>query len=545
MSATVTVAEYLATRLRQLGVEHLFGVPGDFNLKLLAALVERDTPAWIGTATELGAAYAADGYARRRGFGALLTTFGVGELSALNGIAGARAERVPVLQITGAPATHAVGLPLHHTLLDGDLGHFARATAGFAVAHATLRPLDAGRTIDAVLRAMLDRHGPGYICLPEDLVHHPVDAAPLRGPLAPRAGDRRRVRVAAALVEAGLRTAEAPVLLAGAGVRRAGAVTALRDVAERSGVPVATLGDAKGVLDEHDALALGTYAGAALDGPAREAVESADLIVTVGAVLSDTLTGGFTARVDAATRIDVGLDGVRDQHRHVADVRLRDVLDLVATRRRRPPAIERAAPRAAAPAGEPLTQDELWRAFARELPQGQTVVADIGTSYFGLLGEPLPPDTVFEAQPQWASIGYALAAGLGTQLADPGRRTVVVTGDGAAQMTVPELGTMFRHGLRPIIVLVDNDGYTIERAINAPNALYHDVATWSWPRLARALGSDVRVLEAATGGELADVLVRAHADRGRLVFVHVRTDRHDVPSALATLAAAVAERVTP
>src|SRR6516162_6780325 len=122
-----TVAGYLLTRLAQAGLASVFGVPGDCNLPVLDAIAGRPELAWIGMATEQGAGYAADSYARLRGIGALVTTFGVGELSALNAIAGAYAESVPVVQIVGTPALAArgTGMMLHHNLPGDDFGHFA------------------------------------------------------------------------------------------------------------------------------------------------------------------------------------------------------------------------------------------------------------------------------------------------------------------------------------------------------------------------------------------------------------------------------------
>ncbi len=137
-----TVAGYLLTRLAEVGLASVFGVPGDYNLGLLDAIADRPDLAWIGMATEQGAGYAADSYARLRGIGALVTTFGVGELSALNAIAGAYAESVPVVHIVGTPALAAreTGATLHHNLPGHDYGHFARMAAEVTAAQADLRP---------------------------------------------------------------------------------------------------------------------------------------------------------------------------------------------------------------------------------------------------------------------------------------------------------------------------------------------------------------------------------------------------------------------
>ncbi|RIN46316.1 alpha-keto acid decarboxylase family protein, partial [Staphylococcus simulans] len=115
------VGQYLIDALYNAGVEEIFGVPGDFNLTFLDDVIDHEHVSWIGNTNELNAAYAADGYARIKGLSALVTTFGVGELSAVNGIAGSYAERVPVIAITGGPTTvvENAGKYVHHSLGEG------------------------------------------------------------------------------------------------------------------------------------------------------------------------------------------------------------------------------------------------------------------------------------------------------------------------------------------------------------------------------------------------------------------------------------------
>src|SRR6516165_3848701 len=174
--AMTTVAGYLLTRLTEAGVISVFGVPGDYNLGILDAIAARPSLAWVGMATEQGAGYAADSYARLRGLGALVTTFGVGELSAINAIAGAFAESVPVVHIVGTPALTARddGVMLHHNLPGSDYGHFARMAAEVTVGQADLRPDTAPEEIDRVLSAALRTSRPVYLTVPADVAGIPV-----------------------------------------------------------------------------------------------------------------------------------------------------------------------------------------------------------------------------------------------------------------------------------------------------------------------------------------------------------------------------------
>jgi TPP-dependent 2-oxoacid decarboxylase len=121
-----TISDYLLDRVAELGADRVFGVPGDYTLALLDHVVAHDRLEWVGCTNELNAGYAADGYGRLRGIAALMTTFGVGELSAINALAGSFAEYVPVLHIVGAPSTgtQAAQRIVHHSLGDGVFTHF-------------------------------------------------------------------------------------------------------------------------------------------------------------------------------------------------------------------------------------------------------------------------------------------------------------------------------------------------------------------------------------------------------------------------------------
>jgi indolepyruvate decarboxylase len=570
----VTVSDYLFSRLHQLGVEHVFGVPGDFNLLLLEELQELQVPRWVGTANELGASYAADGYARKRGFGAFLTTYGVGELSAINGVAGSFAEQVPVLHIVGSPSSTAteLGLPLHHTLLDGDPGHFERAYREVTVAQARLdSDRDPAEQIDAVLQAMLDCSLPGYISIPEDLVSEPLASGRLLHPLAPTVSSPQSVGRVAQLASRVLDRAERIVVLAGGGVNRAGAEERLLELAEAAALPVATLLDAKGVVDEAHPLALGVYQGAIGASETREIVEGADVLVRVGARVSDTLTGGFSARLDDAVTIELELDHAVIDGERVGNVLLADglsalqfaladrisgALRVYRGERRSDESLDPGAlsheplgleplPDADSDPEVPLTQADLWKRVASSLSPGTTVLADAGTSYYGIGVERFPAGAQLLGQPIWSSIGYCLPATLGVALARPQERPVLLIGDGAAQMTIQDLGTIAREGLHPIIVLVNNDGYTIERAIRGPESGYNDITRWDWAQIARGMtsGSEaITVLDAKTAQDLDRALRRAQMTPDQLVMIEVHVDRHDVPRSLKAMVGMLAQR---
>ncbi|GAA3385244.1 alpha-keto acid decarboxylase family protein [Cryptosporangium minutisporangium] len=546
----VTVATYLAERLRQHGVAHLFGVPGDFNLGLIDGLLAGGQQRWIGSPNELNAGYAADAYARRRGLAALVTTYGVGELSCLNAIAGSYAEQVPVVQITGAPATNAGGALLHHTLADGDLGHFARAYREVTAATEVLTHENAASQIDDVLATALATSRPVYLSIPVDVADALVDAQRLATPVWSAPVDAPALAAFANAARALLRAKDGQVtVVAGHEVERRGAARELRALVEAGPLPFVTLVSSKGCLDEDHPCFAGVYCGDLGVKSARRAVDQAAVLITVGTLMTDVVAGMFTAREDVAHTIDL-----RGTTAYVAGERFEGVpmraalaaLTGLAGEYATLPAaglpasavLGRRAEDEHAPVTDALTQISLWESLEEWLPAGSTLLAEIGTAFWGAVSVTFPADTAFVAQPVWSSIGYTLPATLGAGLAEPHRRPVLVIGDGAAQMTVQELGTMAANGLAPVVIVVNNAGYTIERALRNPEASYHDITPWNWSGVVRSFAPQAYTYRATSRRELRSALTAASAAPDRMVFIEAVLPAHDTPPMLARLAAA-------
>ncbi|MBT0772016.1 alpha-keto acid decarboxylase family protein [Kineosporia sp. J2-2] len=544
-SEPITLAEYLGHRLRQAGVDHLFGVPGDFNLTLLDLVTTVPGLEWVGSPNELGAGYAADAYARRRGLAALVTTYGVGELSCLNAVAGSAAEDVPVVHIAGSPATGAVAArrPLHHTLADGVFDRFEKAFAEVTVHQETVTAEHATEQVDAVLLAALTHRRPAYLSIPQDLAGLPVDPAPLRKPLR-AAPDEAAVGEFAHELSRLMDGAGRPVLVVGHLVSRFGLAGQVLSAARAANIPLVTTLAAKGAIDASEPLHRGDYAGTMVDASTAGLVDGADLVIELGTVVSDVLSGFFTHRPAGirtvrigATSATVGPDGTGSTHPVLFTDAVRVLEDHCQKYRfADQPTADPVPPRHPEFGDDAITQESLWRTAGSWLPSGTAVLADTGTAFWGAVSMTLPDDTVFVGQPVWNSIGYALPATLGQGLADPGRRPVLFIGDGAAQMTIQELSTIARHGLNPVIVLIDNAGYTIERALQSPKAGYNDIAAWDWAGLASSMIGAGR-LEASTvrtTDELRTALDAAPADR--IVLVHAVLDMFDAPTLLRKLA---------
>ena len=556
VGAMTTVGRYLAGRLVQLGVRHIFGLPGDYNLALLEELLAGEGLEWVGTANELNAAYAADGYARQRGFAAVLTTFGVGELSALNGIAGSYAESVPVLQVTGSPGTALMqsGALVHHTLADHDFAHFRRAYQEVTVSCEVLSRRQPAAQIDQVLEAMLGTSKPGYLNIPADLARFPVSASRLSRPLARPVSDAGQLRAFSELAADLLGKGGSSAVLVGHLLKRRRLDGAVQELGQRPEVTVASV--LGGPLLPGGRLYMGELTQ---DEGTRKAVETAEVVVLAGVVLSDLASGMFTHRMDEERTILLDLQQVKVGTAEFHDVQLQDSFAVVAGllagraarmgRDRRESEVaepahqvtalsktadgHRTGSAAVGRRSDRLTQQQLWAALEQWVLPGSIVLADTGTAYYGAAGMDLPPGCELVGQPIWCSIGYTLPALLGTALASPGRPLVLLIGDGAAQLTIQELGTILQHGFDAIIAVLDNGGYTIERLIQNPDAAYHDISPWDWASLPAALGYASPTGSAVVGdlGGLEAALASARGRRG-VFLLDVQLRRDDAPGLL-------------
>ncbi|MGL7185187.1 alpha-keto acid decarboxylase family protein [Salmonella sp. NW79] len=547
MQNPYTVADYLLDRLAGCGIGHLFGVPGDYNLQFLDHVIDHPTLRWVGCANELNAAYAADGYARMSGAGALLTTFGVGELSAINGIAGSYAEYVPVLHIVGAPCSAAQqrGELMHHTLGDGDFRHFYRMSQAISAASAILDEQNACFEIDRVLGEMLAARRPGYIMLPADVAKKTA--------IPPTQALALPVHEAQSGVETAFRyharqclmNSRRIALLADFLAGRFGLRPLLQRWMAETPIAHATLLMGKGLFDEQHPNFVGTYSAGASSKEVRQAIEDADRVICVGTRFVDTLTAGFTQQLPAERTLEIQPYASR-----IGETWFNlPMAQAVSTLREL--CLECAfAPPPTRSAGQPvridkgeLTQESFWQILQQCLKPGDIVLVDQGTAAFGAAALSLPDGAEVVVQPLWGSIGYSLPAAFGAQTACPDRRVILIIGDGAAQLTIQEMGSMLRDGQAPVILLLNNDGYTVERAIHGAAQRYNDIASWNWTQIPPALNAAQqaecwRVTQAI---QLAEVLERL-ARPQRLSFIEVMLPKADLPELLRTVTRALEAR---
>ncbi|KML65381.1 indolepyruvate decarboxylase [Pectobacterium peruviense] len=553
MSEHYTVGDYLLDRLTQIGIQHIFGVPGDYNLHFLDHVIRNPDITWVGCANELNAAYAADGYARCRPAAALLTTFGVGELSAINGIAGSYAEYLPVIHIAAAPclASQRNGELLHHTLGDGDFSHFSRMAAEVTVAQASLTVENATAEIDRVIGEALAQQKPVYLFLPVDVAAAPVSARPypLIIPEPLRSDDSLNAFTAAATDM--LSKAKSVSLLADFLAQRFNVAGQIQRWLDKTPLPHATLLMGKGTLNEQHRSFTGTYSGGGSHEAIRAHIEDADVIISIGVRYTDTITTGFSHQIAIEKNIDIQPTLARVGNQVFPSVPMSDAIAALEKitetlaarwdyRTITPPALPQSEHRSA------LSQREFWQQMQRFLRPDDILVTDQGTSCFGAATLRLPAGCHFIVQPLWGSIGYSLPAAFGAQIAEPERRVVLLIGDGSLQLTVQELGSIIRDRLNMVIVVLNNEGYTVERAIHGPEQRYNDIAAWNWTQLPAALGANENEIlceQVRSPVALAQVLEQVNAE-SRLSLIEVVLPRMDIPALLQTITQSLETRNT-
>ncbi len=540
-----SIGQYLIDRLYGLGIRHVFGVPGDYVLHFYKMLEESKLRI-VTTTREDGAGFAADAYARMHGLGAICVTYCVGGLNVCNAVAGAYAEKSPVVVISGAPgiAERANNPMLHHRV-----GSFSTQKDVFdkiTVASTVLEDrLTAFRDIDRVLGEAVRRKGPVYIELPRDR----VDTLPLyeHEPMFVRpSSDREALDEAIAEVAGMLAAARKPLILAGVEIHRFGLQRELTELAEKTHIPIASTLLGKSVIAENHPLFVGVYEGRMCRDELRQYVEASDCILMLGCFLTDIDTGGDTNRLADDRCIYARSEEIRIRHHEYQNVLLADFLrglvkrDLPKSTRE----ILGPPPRAAQPSprgNNPVTVRRLFQRINDILDETMVVIADVGDCLFAAADLVIHRHTEFISPAYYTSMGFAVPGALGASFARPDLRPIVVVGDGAFQMTGTELSTIARYDLKPIVIVLDNGWYGTEHAIQAGS--FNNLHPWRYARIVELLGKGWGT-EVSTEQQLDQALQTALANRSGFSLLDVHLDKNDRSPALERLARRLAKRLS-
>jgi indolepyruvate decarboxylase len=546
-TSELSIGEYLIRRLQDYGIADVFGIPGDYVLSFYTML-EQSPLNVVGCTREDCAGFAADAYARVHGMGALCVTYCVGGLSVCNSIAGAYAEKSPVVMITGSPGLRE---RIHNPLLHHMVRNFRTQYDVFeklTCAGTELNdPLDAFSEIDRVLATCARYKRPVYIEIPRDMVHVKPQIVP-RYKQPELRSDTLALNEAVEETVRRITTAQQPVLLLGVEIHRFGLQEEAVRLAEESGIPMAATMLGKGVVAETHPLYMGLYEGALGREEVTKYVEASDCVLMLGTFMTDINLGIYTAELSLADCIYATSEQLRVAYHHYHDVRLEDFVRALTARRPRPKA---AIPPPPTDFGkepfklrpnDPITVTRLIDRLDEQLEDNTVVIADVGDALFGATELTTRGKTEFVSPAYYTSMGFAVPAALGVHVAKPTARVVAIVGDGAFQMTGMELSNLVRHKFPTIVIVLDNQGYGTERLLHPGDWAFNDIHPWHYHRLPDVLGGGKGYL-IRTEGDFDQALTAAWKDRTGPSILHVMIDPQDCSRALATLAARMSKTV--
>ena len=558
MSQQSNVSSFLIKRLYDYGVRHIFGVPGDFVLGFYHQLIQSNQLKVINTCDEQGAAFAADAYARINGLGAVCVTYCVGGLKVVNATAQAFAEKSPLVVISGAPGINErIRNPLlHHKVRDFDTQQriFEHMTVDSIMID---NPRTAAKDIDRVLSSAIRYKRPVYIELPRDKVLTPipiyqeqyVDSSKFSKTAIET--DIDSLQEALAEATAMINSSKQPVIIAGVEIHRFGLQNKLLQLADKTNIPVVSTVLSKSVISEDHPSYIGVYEGAMGHESVRKYVESSDCLILLGALMTDIDFSITPTPIDQSKSIYVTSEKLSIKHHNFENVLLQDFLtsliqaplatkdfmfvgkqgNMKKNNNRDFPAVR----------NQKITVKRLFECLNFSITDNTIVIADVGDSLFGALDLTIHGQTDFLCPAYYASMGFAVPAAIGAQLANPTLRPIVIVGDGAFQMTGMEISTISRFALYPVIIVLNNGGYGTERPmLDGP---FNDILPWNYFRIPEITGHGKAFL-IETEDQLQESLsVAENIYPHELCILDVRLDIHDSSPALQRLTETLRKKV--
>jgi indolepyruvate decarboxylase len=548
-SNTVRIGDYLIEQLYSHGIRHVFGVPGDFILGFFNQLMDSKIQV-INTCDEQGAGFAADAYARINGLGVVCVTYCVGGLKVVNPTAEAFAEKSPLVIISGSPGIKERKKDplLHHKVknFDTQFKVFEEITVASVLIN---NPQTAAQEIDRILNAALTYKRPVYIELPRDMVSVDIFLDPIQNNTVAQVDQYQEKSDPIILMEALNETIDMinssirPVIVAGVEIQRFGLQNELLNLVEKLKIPVSSTILSKSVISELHPFYLGVYEGAMGHDAVREYVESSDCLILLGALMTDIDLGGFTAKIDQKRTIYINSDKFSVRYHNYEEISLKDFIDKLIESNdikqrvdfiNKPlySNLEQFCPIK----GQKITIKRLFQCINSFLKDDMIVLADIGDALFGGTDLVIHRKTEFLSPAYYASMGFAVPASIGTQLANPKLRPLVIVGDGAFQMTGMEISTVLRFNLNPIVIVLNNGGYGTERSIL--DGRFNDILIWQYSLIPNIVGGGKGFI-VETEEQFEEALLYAESNTECFCILDIRLDINDKSPALQRLTEAL------
>ena len=567
-----TVGGYLIQSLYDHGVRHIFGVPGDFVLGFYQQLSQYNKLKIINTCDEQGAGFAADAYARVNGLGVVCITYCVGGLKVVNATAQAFAEKSPLVVISGAPGIkeRTKSPLLHHKVRDYDTQQriFEHITIDSVLLN---NPTTAAKDINRVLSSAIRYKRPVYIELPRDVVSVPIyiqqsstdfktisQSYPETTKLVEEGEygtDMHSMQEALSEATTMINSSKKPIIIAGVEIHRFGLQEVLLQLIDKTNIPVVATVLSKSVVSEDHPYYLGVYEGAMGYESVRKHVESSDCLILLGALMTDINFGISPTPIEQSRSIYVTSEKLSIKHHIFENVPLQEFLNglieaplkkreffMSVQKRRNNRYNAQDKERYFLPAkNKKITVKHLFKRINLSITNNTIVIADVGDSLFGALDLAIHGQTEFLSPAYYLSMGFAVPAAIGAQLANPKLRPIVIVGDGAFQMTGMELSTIARFKLNPIVVVLNNGGYGTERPML--DGQFNDILPWNYSRITEIVRRGKGfVIE--TEDELGKAISAAENIYSReFCILDVRLDTYDGSPALQRLTEVLGKKV--
>lgn len=537
----ITIGDYILKRLKELNIKHIIGEPGDFNLEFLEQISEDKDIEFVGMSNELNAAFAADGYANENGISALMTTYSVGDLNALGGIAGSVAEHRPIIIISGTPPLFAMRerKMTHHTLADGDYENVRRAMNEFVDDAVLITHENARYEIDRLIERAVTYSKSVNIELPSNIAYLDIEIEDDQKPIEKKKtkSDDERLDAAAKKIAERFVNAKNPVVLIDEAVDRYDVADKVLELIERSQVPFAVLATAKAYYNESHPLYLGIYQGEESDEGVQEKVENSDFLISIEPVFMQANNGEFTSKLPEDAII-INADYTKVGEEIFEAVYVNDLVEFGLqniTQREKIESVNKTKEKEYKfEADKLIMQEDFYAQIARYFKENDVVYGETGTASHGLTEIKIPDGVKLVRSQIWGSIGAMLPMQMGGMLASPEKRHILLIGDGSFQVSAQALSRMIYNKQNPIIFLIDNDGYTIERYIMGMKRDYNDIPKWDYSLLPQAFSkgqSNMKTAEARTQGELEEIL-KTLDDVNEGIIITVYMHQEDSPEVM-------------
>ncbi len=530
----VTVADYLVKKLKFLGIKNVFGLPGDYNFNILDAIIKDDEINWVNSTNELNASYSSDGYARINGYGAVVTTYGVGELSAINGIAGSMAENVPVIHIAGVPKTSFIekNIIVHHNFSNPNYYLFENAYKNVVETTAYLNFENAKKEIDRVFNVFVNEKKPVYIAIPVDVCEFLIDDYGF-DKIEYKKSDEKALNETVSEIISLIEKAKNPIIFFDYLCKRYNLKNEIKEFINKTNMKFGTFLMGKGIIDETNPNFTGVNGGN-LSSFVQNEIKKSDLIITAGYLNADLNTGGFSA-FEKEIDIEIRKNETIIKGKVYKNVLLQDVILKL---------------------NEKITKTFEKNDFKQIkkkinekgkikvddiLPLIETVLDEddiftMETGLFSLSGSflNLKKNVEYLSQTLWGSIGWATPALFGAMMADNKKCHIMFTGEGAHQLTIQEMANFFEYDLKPVIFVLNNNGYTVERVLSKdPNDKFNNITNWNYPKLIESFSNnkDYFIKTVSTLESFIETIDEIKKLKGKkLCYVEIMTDKKDYGS---------------